>query len=575
MVGYSRAWVRLVCVLSAAIVVGGGCAITGSAPDEKSSSAVPTPPTSVTTGVVASSESVASSTVASSRASSVSATTGADASVAPTTAVASKVAPVSKEWTLLAGGDVLMDRTEPGGVDPFEYIEPALASADVAVVNSEMAISDRGVPADKQYVFRAPPSAARRIASAGVDVVSLSNNHAKDYGGSALVDTVELLEGAGVVALGAGATDVDAYRYRVLDVAGDVSVAFVGVSMIVPWGFSAGPGSPGIASARPPSRVTETVGDAAGVADVVIALVHWGVERTTCPVGTSGFSPRSCWTPAPTRSSAIIPMCCSRSSSSTVDWLPTRWATSYGIRDGVSPEKTGVLQIDFDADEIVGWMFHPHLLNEDGAPAPVAEGGRHDRIVDIIAGNCARHQPPPPSTTTTTEATTATTKRPQRRPSPRRRPPEALQPPPRPRRRLRRRRPPPATRPSGLEGARVGGARSLCNHPHVRLRPGKPRSSRSPAKKPQTVFPRWVPTCAPSYGICREPRQVRFRTLRIEDSGTPEVPVYHRGFFDEVGSLTSMWRWPLLRTSRHPTPRIVGLSGSAPVYSSRACSDMP
>ena len=339
----------------------------------------------------------------------MSATTGADASVAPTTAVASKVAPVSKEWTLLAGGDVLMDRTEPGGVDPFEYIEPALASADVAVVNSEMAISDRGVPADKQYVFRAPPSAARRIASAGVDVVSLSNNHAKDYGGSALVDTVELLEGAGVVALGAGATDVDAYRYRVLDVAGDVSVAFVGVSMIVPWGFSAGPGSPGIASARPPSRVTETVGDAAGVADVVIALVHWGVERTTCPsrdqrvfaqeLLDAGADAVIGHHPHVLQPVEFIDGGLVAYSLGNFVWHP-RW--------GITGE-TGVLQIDFDADEIVGWMFHPHLLNEDGAPAPVAEGGRHDRIVDIIAGNCARHQPPPPSTTTTTEATTATT----------------------------------------------------------------------------------------------------------------------------------------------------------------------
>ena len=129
---------------------------------------------------------------------------------------------------------MLMDRTEPRDVDPFEFIEPPLESADIAVVNSEMVISDCGVAADKTYVFRAPPSAARRIAAAGVDVASLANNHAKDYGSTALVDTVELLEAAGVAALGAGSTDVEAYHYRVLDVEGAASVAFVGVSMIVP-----------------------------------------------------------------------------------------------------------------------------------------------------------------------------------------------------------------------------------------------------------------------------------------------------------------------------------------------------
>ncbi len=86
------------------------------------------------------------------------------------------------EWTLLAAGDVQMDRTEPAGVDPFVGIEPPLASGDLAVVNVEMAISDRGTPSGKQFVFRAPSSAAQRIADAGIDVANLANNHAKDYG---------------------------------------------------------------------------------------------------------------------------------------------------------------------------------------------------------------------------------------------------------------------------------------------------------------------------------------------------------------------------------------------------------
>ena len=69
-----------------------------------------------------------------------------------------------------------------------------------------------------------------------------------------------------------------------------------------------------------------------------------------------------------------------------------------------------MLQIDFDADEIVGWAFHPHLLNDDGVPVPVTAGGRFDRISDIIAGDCASHQPPPrqPATTSTTTAPTTT-----------------------------------------------------------------------------------------------------------------------------------------------------------------------
>ena len=75
---------------------------------------------------------------------------------------------------MLAAGDVLMNRTEPAGIDPFEGIEPPLASGDLAVVNVEMAISDRGTPIGKLFTFRAPSSAAQRIADAGIDVANLA-----------------------------------------------------------------------------------------------------------------------------------------------------------------------------------------------------------------------------------------------------------------------------------------------------------------------------------------------------------------------------------------------------------------
>ncbi|MCY4369560.1 MAG: CapA family protein [bacterium] len=309
----------------------------------------------------------------------------------------------SGEWTLLAGGDVLMDRSEPAGIDLFEFIEPALASADFAVVNVEMAISDRGDPLDKQYVFRAPPRAAERMAAAGIDVANLANNHAKDYGSGALVHTVELLEAAGVVAIGAGANEFEAYRYRVLDTAGGVRVAFVGVSMIVPRGFPAGPDTAGIASARPPQLVLDSVWGAAGAADVVVAVVHWGVERTTCPNAAQRDFARALLDAGATAVIGHHPHVLQpveffdgklvAYSLGNFAWHP-RW--------GITGE-TGVLEIGFDGARIVDWAFHPHVLNDDGAPVPVKEGTRYQRITDIVSGNCETHQPPP-LTTTTTEA---------------------------------------------------------------------------------------------------------------------------------------------------------------------------
>ena len=307
-------------------------------------------------------------------------------------------------WTLLAGGDVLMDRTEPAGIDPFAFIQPSLASADIAVVNAEMAISDRGTPVDKEYVFRAPPQAAARMAAAGIDVVSLANNHARDYGAEALLDSVNLLEIAGVVPLGAGADDTEAYSYRVLNAAGDMRVAFVGASMVVPWTFPAEPDRPGIASARPTTRIVESVRAASQAADVVIVVIHWGVERQTCPTAEQFDVTRELLDAG---ADAIIGH--HPHVLQPIEFVGGK-LVAYSLgnfvwhpRSGLTGE-TGVLQIDFDADRIVDWTFHPHLLDENGAPRPVASGARFDRIRDIIGHDCARHSP----TTTTAVPTTET-----------------------------------------------------------------------------------------------------------------------------------------------------------------------
>ena len=99
-----------------------------------------------------------------------------------------------RPWTLLAGGDVLLDLTEPEGIDPFTNVRPSLSSADVAIVNLEMAITERGEPYDKEFVFRAPRTAALTLAAAGVDVVSLANNHVLDFGPEGLEDTISVLD---------------------------------------------------------------------------------------------------------------------------------------------------------------------------------------------------------------------------------------------------------------------------------------------------------------------------------------------------------------------------------------------
>ena len=305
-----------------------------------------------------------------------------------------------RPWTLLAGGDVLLDLTEPEGVDPFTKVEPSLSSADVAIVNLEMAITERGEPYDKEFVFRAPGSAALTLAGAGVDVVSLANNHILDFGSEGLEDTISVLDEVGILRPGAGANNAEAYAPRVLVLDNEIRVAFVSASAIIPGGFSAGAERPGIADAKwAIPRVLAAVRAAASGNDVVVVSIHWGVERATCPsqdqrdlaqqlieAGANlilGHHPHVLQ-PIETFDRTVIAY-----SLGNFAWHPR-----YGITGD-----TGVLEIFFDGPIVEGYQFHPHILDYLGGAVPVDSGDRYDRIIDIVEGRCEAHSPEPPSTT--------------------------------------------------------------------------------------------------------------------------------------------------------------------------------
>ena len=318
-------------------------------------------------------------------------------------------------WTLLAGGDVLLDLTEPEGIDPFANVQPNLASADVAIVNLEMAITERGEPYNKEFVFRAPGSAALTLAGAGIDVVSLANNHVLDFGPVGLADTIAVLDEVDILRPGAGSNNAEAYAPRVRTLNNGIRVAFVSATAVVPGGFAASADRPGVADAKwAIPRVLAAVRAAAASNDVVVVSVHWGIERETCPsedqralatdlieAGANlilGHHPHVLQ-PIETFDRTVIAY-----SLGNFVWHPR-----YGITGD-----SGVLEISFDGSYVEGYRFHPHILDYRGGPTPVSSGDRYDRIIDVIEGRCEQHDPEPPTTTEVvadedTDTTTSTT----------------------------------------------------------------------------------------------------------------------------------------------------------------------
>lgn len=200
------------------------------------------------------------------------------------------VDPARRGFTLTAGGDVLGDRSirsvmdAHGPAGPFRKVSAFFEASDFGLVNLETPLTDEGSPQTwKDVVFKGDPRLAKGLSQAGINVVTLANNHAMDQGAGGLLDTMKWLRKYDVAACGAGKDLDDAYAPRVLEADG-VEVAFLGFTDVVPVGYPATASSPGTTPGR--SDVTamkRAVAKAAKRSDYVVVSWHWNFEFTTAP----------------------------------------------------------------------------------------------------------------------------------------------------------------------------------------------------------------------------------------------------------------------------------------------------
>jgi poly-gamma-glutamate synthesis protein (capsule biosynthesis protein) len=193
--------------------------------------------------------------------------------------------------TLAFGGDVHFEGAVRRRLlaDPRSVLDPVdslLRGADVAMVNLETPVTDRGRPVDKDYVFRAPAQAFTGLLAGGVDVVTVANNHGMDYGQISLLDTLAGGRRAGLPVVGGGADEDAAYAPWRTTVRGE-RIAILGATQVldnqVAESWTARPGKPGLASAKRVSRLLRAVREARATSDTVVVYLHWGTEMNTCP----------------------------------------------------------------------------------------------------------------------------------------------------------------------------------------------------------------------------------------------------------------------------------------------------
>jgi poly-gamma-glutamate synthesis protein (capsule biosynthesis protein) len=204
---------------------------------------------------------------------------------------------MNRPITLALTGDVMLGRgvnemlRRLGPAHPWGDLAPLLNEADLTIVNLECVIANGGQPWSrwpKVFHFRADPVAIRTLQWAGVDCVTLANNHVLDFEGEALLEMLDVLQQAGIAFTGAGRNLEEARRPAILDVLG-LRVGIVAFTDNEP-GWAAQAGVPGTnyipitlgEQALRPVRESIRLARSAG-AGLVIFTIHWGPNMVRRP----------------------------------------------------------------------------------------------------------------------------------------------------------------------------------------------------------------------------------------------------------------------------------------------------
>jgi len=279
---------------------------------------------------------------------------------------------------------------DPRGLGP---ITRALSEADVTMVNLESAITDRDTwdpkelerPADR-YWFRTPRRALDVLAGAGVDVVTVANNHGADLGAVGLRDTLRAARDAPLAVVGVGHDRAEAfapYRVRVHG----TDLAFLGAdaspleSSSSVW--TAGRETPGLAAARAPRprALLHAVARASREADVVVVYMHWGRDMQACPTSRQRTTARAL---AEAGADVIV-------GSHAHVLLGSGWQldtyVNYGLGNFVwyhnHPPDTGVLRLLLEDGRVVSDRWTPARIGPlGGSPLPLPGEARQRAIAD-------------------------------------------------------------------------------------------------------------------------------------------------------------------------------------------------
>jgi poly-gamma-glutamate synthesis protein (capsule biosynthesis protein) len=276
----------------------------------------------------------------------------------------------------------------------FGSMRPAMQAVDLMMVNLESAITERGTEEAKElevprsrHHFRVAPSALDLLADAGVDVLTMANNHGADYGLIGLTDTLAAIRRGPVAVVGIGADRTAAFAPFRVSIRG-TDFAFLGGDASMREGASsvwaAGPTNPGIAAAHAtrPRALLAAVREADRRADVVVVYLHWGREGRSCPTPKQVAHAR-----ALSDAGADVVVGTHAHVLLGSGWMGDTYV-NYGLGNYLwyhqRPPESGMLRLRVEDGEVVDDAWLPARLRADG-PELLRRPARAGAIADWTA----------------------------------------------------------------------------------------------------------------------------------------------------------------------------------------------
>ncbi|GCE45303.1 poly-gamma-glutamate synthesis protein (capsule biosynthesis protein) [Thermosporothrix hazakensis] len=194
-----------------------------------------------------------------------------------------------ESFQLLFVGDVMLGRlvNDMLRAHPPEYpwgdTLPLFHAADVRLCNLECALTSHETPwneTPKVFHFRSDPRNVRVLRAAGINAVSLANNHSLDFTVEGLYDTLRLLREAGIYAAGAGYDTQDAaapVRWQ----AGSTTIGLLACTDNEPaWAATSTRAGtcyvPIDSDSEQAQRLLQSIERVKPTVDVLIISLHWG-----------------------------------------------------------------------------------------------------------------------------------------------------------------------------------------------------------------------------------------------------------------------------------------------------------